>query len=173
MGNIPSGLSGYKLTSTQRRRINLVHACVSTEESQLDQQLRSLPVSCVCRLVHLQLLPTPLSCCHVAMATWEGPAFTTPGSQRRSSVWGEGCIRWMCRQYSPHHKPKLRTLPLVFPCSWWWRWWWRPNFILDFHLTAISLFTAIKSMRKRRKQTVIIIIIINYTQNKVLCNKIR
>lgn len=50
-----------------------------------------LCVSPVSRLVPPQLLPTPFSCCHVAMATWEGPAFTTPGSQRRSLVWGKGC----------------------------------------------------------------------------------
>lgn len=53
---------------------------------------QSLPVSRVSRLVHLQSLPTVLSCCHVAMATWEGQAFTTPGrkrrKRRRSSVWG-------------------------------------------------------------------------------------
>lgn len=51
-----------------------------------------LCVSPVPRLVHPQLLPTPLSYCHVAMATWEGPAFTTPGSQRRSLVWGKGGV---------------------------------------------------------------------------------
>lgn len=45
-----------------------------------------LSVSLVLRFVPPQLLPTPLSCCHVARDTWEGPAFTTPGSQRRSLV---------------------------------------------------------------------------------------
>lgn len=54
-------------------------------------ELICVRVSPVPRLVHPQLLPTPLSCCHVAMATWEGPAFTTPGSQRRTLVWGKGC----------------------------------------------------------------------------------
>jgi len=70
---------------------------VSTEVSVLDWLLwwcwhldELICVSPAPRPVLPLLLPTLLTYCHVAMATWEGPACTTPGSRRRSLMWGKG-----------------------------------------------------------------------------------
>lgn len=71
----------------------LAPAMMLASKTRADQWVSPVP-----RLVHPQLLPTPLSCCHVAMVTWEGPTSTTPGSQRRSLIWGEECcaLLWVC-----------------------------------------------------------------------------
>lgn len=76
-----------------------------------------LCVSPVSRLVPPQLLPTPLSCCHVAMATWEGPAFTTPGSQRRSLVWGTDLCIYPERVLLTTHSDRQRYFVSAVSCK--------------------------------------------------------
>lgn len=101
-------LSRHIYLKTERSicKINFMHDWARSYQFLIDscddagiQTQADLCVSPVPRLVHPQCLPTPLSYCHVAMATWEGPAFTPPGSQRRSLTWGKWhhflCLLWL------------------------------------------------------------------------------
>uniref|UniRef100_A0A1A7WGC0 PHD-type domain-containing protein n=1 Tax=Iconisemion striatum TaxID=60296 RepID=A0A1A7WGC0_9TELE len=68
-----------ELDTRANTKVTVLEGLMMLAQTPADPCVSPLP-----RPVHPRLLPTLLSCCHVAMATWEEPTFTTPGSRRRS-----------------------------------------------------------------------------------------